>query len=100
MQRFLFDPSSPEPPHNGTETSRAAAEQIKPNADTLRARVLEYLQSQPDGATDEQMQLALGMAGNTQRPRRQELEKMGLVRATDRTRATRSGRQATVWEAK
>lgn len=99
MQRFLFDPSPPDPPHSGPETSRAAAESIKPTAGTLRAMVLEYLQSQPDGATDEQMQKALGMTGNTQRPRRQELEKMNLIRATDKTRPTSSGRQAIVWEA-
>jgi hypothetical protein len=97
MQRRLFD-DSPPPPHSGSETSRAAAESIKISADTLRAKVLDYLKSQPDGATDEQMQLALGMAGNTQRPRRKELLDMGLIRDTGKTRATKSGRQATIWE--
>lgn len=100
MQRTLFDepPREPDPPHSGSPTSQAAAEAIKPTAGTLRAIVLEYLKEHPDGATDEEMQLALDMAGNTQRPRRQELEKMGFVRATDRTRTTSSGRQAVVWE--
>lgn len=101
-QLDLFDaPKTPNPPHNGTPTSQAAAEAIKPNAGTLRAMVLEYLESCGErGATDEEMQRALQLPGNTQRPRRQELEKMGLIRATERTRLTTSNRQAVVWEAK
>jgi hypothetical protein len=98
-QPSLFDRPEPAPPHNSTPTSRAAAESIKPTAGTLRALVLDFLKACSDGATDEQMQQALNMAGNTQRPRRQELETMGLIRKTDKTRATSSGRQAVIWEA-
>lgn len=95
---FGFD-SPPKPPHSGSETSRAAAESIKPNAGTLRAMVLEFIEAQGErGATDDEIQRALGMEGNTERPRRQELEKMGLIWATDKTRETSSGRQATVWQ--
>lgn len=97
-QLSLFG-NPPNPPHSGPETSRSAAESIAPTAGTLRAMVLEYLQSREDGATDSEMQEALDMAGNTQRPRRQELEKMGLVRDSKRTRKTPSGRMAIVWEA-
>ena len=99
MQLSLFD-QPPNPPHSGSPTSRAAAEQIKPTAGTLRAMVLEYLQGRTDGATDEEMQRALEMAGNTQRPRRNELLEMSLIRDTGKTRATLSGRQATIWEAR
>lgn len=95
-------------------TSRAAAAAVRDSAATLRQRVLDYLRSRGrQGATDEEIQLALGMPGNTQRPRRQELERAGLVlplRSPGNapgsapgdayvTRATRSGRQAQVWVA-
>jgi hypothetical protein len=42
------------------------------------------------------MQLALGMNPSTQRPRRIELERRGLV-VKDGTRKTSSGRMAVVW---
>jgi hypothetical protein len=50
------------------------------------------------GGTDEELQDALGMNPNTQRPRRIELVERGLVRDSGRTRKTKSGRRATVWE--
>jgi hypothetical protein len=91
---------TPAPAHNGTPTSKAAAEQIEPTAGTLRAQVLSYVRSCADhGATDEQIQLALEMNPSTQRPRRQELEKMGLIVRTTRTRPTKSGRSAVVFVA-
>lgn len=104
MQRLLFDQpprkpkAEPSPPHSGSETSKAAAELIRPNAETLRARVLEYIEAQGQfGATDSEIQSALVMEGNTERPRRQELQTQGLIRDSGQTRATASGRQAVVW---
>lgn len=89
------------PPHQRhSDTSRAAAEAVEPKAATLRRRVLEYLRSvHPDGATDNEIQAALGMDPNTQRPRRVELVTMRLVRDSGQTRPTPSGRRAVVWEA-
>ncbi len=95
-----------------SSTSKDAAEQIKPNAGTLRAKVLEYLQSiqgfiysetfkdagSYGGATDEQMQRCIPMEASTQRPRRIELVAAGLVRDSGRKAQTSSGRKATVWE--
>jgi len=77
----------------------AAAERIEPTAGTLRAVVLEYVRNCGEiGATDEEMQIALEMNPSTQRPRRQELEKMGFIRRMDRfTRPTRSGRSAVIF---
>ena len=97
-QKSLFDERTPHhnrtmlqvesAPHSGSETSRAAA-------------VYRFILARREhGATDCEVQDGLGMAGNTQRPRRQELEKSGLIVKTDRTRATSSGRQAAVWVAK
>jgi hypothetical protein len=91
---------APAPLHNGTSTSRAAAERIEPTAGTLRAAVLEYVRNcAAHDATDEEMQIALEMNPSTQRPRRQELEKLGFVVRTDRTRETKSGRKAVVFVA-
>lgn len=110
-QKSLFDSRTPAynaqvlsvetAPHSGSETSRAAADAIVPSAATLRRMVYDWLlERREDGGTDEDIQVALSMAGNTERPRRQELEKEGLVVKTARTRATSSGRQAAVWVAK
>lgn len=86
-------------PHNGTPTSAEAAGQIKECAATLRGKLLRRLQATPQGLTDEQMQILCRMEGSTQRPRRRELEQMGLVYKTITTRRTTSGRLAVVWKA-
>jgi len=81
-------------------TSAEAAQKAQPASAKQRARVLALLASLgAHGATDEEMQDALGMEGSTQRPRRIELQNRMLVRDSGRTRKTRSGRAATVWEA-
>ncbi len=83
-----------------SSTSRAAAVAIKESADTLRAKVLEYLQMMGEcGSTDEQAQDDLNMPGSTQRPRRVELVKAGKVMDSGRTRKTNSNRTAVVWVA-
>ena len=84
----------------GSETSKAAAEDIEPNAGTLRAKVFAALKGiGPVGYTDEELQNVLGMNPSTQRPRRIELVAAGLVADSGTTRKTRSGRAATVWVA-
>jgi DNA-binding IclR family transcriptional regulator len=60
--------------------------------------VLELLQATPDGLTDEEMQKRLGMNPSTQRPRRIELARRGMVVEAG-TRKTASGRNASVWRA-
>ena len=87
------------PAQHSSPTSQAAAALIEPTAGTLRAQLLEYVRNcKTHGATDEEMQIALEMNPSTQRPRRQELEKMGFIRRMDRfTRPTRSGRSAVIF---
>lgn len=86
------------PAVRGSATSRAAADSIGPEADTLRRRVLAFLQARGlEGATDEEIQLGLGMNPSTQRPRRIELVEQGRVRDSGSTRRTRSNRRAVVW---
>jgi len=94
-RRKVYRPATP---HVHTETSRQAAEAVRPIASELERRVYQYLASCGIlGATDEQIQEALGMDGNSERPRRKSLEQKGYVRDSGLKRPTRSGRLATVW---
>lgn len=96
---FGTRPPTPEPmpPHNGTVTSQAAAASVHGSVTELRERVFRYIKEQGwAGATDQEVQEALQMDGNTQRPRRVELaNERRIVRHG--TRKTKSGRGATVW---
>lgn len=85
------------PSVNGSITSAAAADALDSTTlNAMQRRVLRFLETCLGGATDEEMQLALGMNPSTQRPRRIELERFGLV-VKDGTRRTTSGRMACVW---
>ena len=92
--------SLPAPFQNHSETSKAAAAAIEPIAGTLRAQMLEFIRSAPaTGYTDEEMQNLMAMHSNTQRPRRVDLVRSGLVIDSGITRLTTSGRDAVVWKA-
>lgn len=89
-----------QPATNGTPTSNEAATLIEPSAATLRGHVLAFLRQRAEaGATDEEMQRSLGMNPSTQRPRRVELERAGLILRTADVRKTSSGRNAIVFRA-
>ena len=87
----------------GSETSADAADSMEKPSLRLRSKVRLYLyECGLSGATDEEIQLALDMAPNTQRPRRLELEKMGAIRklyvdGKQVKRTTKSGRKAGVY---
>jgi hypothetical protein len=88
------------PPHNGTPTSIAAAEEIEPVAGKARAAVFDYLRYRGmEGATADEIEQGTAYSGNTIRPRLVELRRMGIAEKTDATRPTRSGRKAAVWMA-
>jgi predicted ArsR family transcriptional regulator len=87
------------PSVNGSMTSAQAADSLAPaTLNAMQRRVLELLQATPDGLTDEEMQRRLGMNPSTQRPRRIELARRGMVVEAG-TRKTASGRNASVWRA-
>lgn len=89
------------PAQRHSPTSVAAADAVAGLAGRLRRELYEHLAAQGErGATDEELSLALGMSGNTARPRRVELWRAGLVEDSGKVRKTRSGRNATVWIAK
>lgn len=101
-QLGLFDAPAPAPPmppaQRHSATSMEAARLISGKAATLREKVRQFLELRGKaGATDEEIQSALVMAANTERPRRRELEQAGIVRDSGMTRTTTSGRAATVW---
>ena len=85
-------------PRHGSDTSRSAAKAIAPSALALRRRVFDFIASRGSlGATDHEIQNSLAIAGDTERPRRDELQKANLVRDSGHRRATSSGRSAVVW---
>jgi len=83
-----------------SETSKAAAEALV-NPGTKRAAVLRFIESRGrDGATDDEIQVGLGMSPSTERPRRIELfEARHIVKVVDVQRWTRTRRYAEVYMA-
>lgn len=87
-----FSGSTPET----RETSRQAAQTVR-NPDADRERIYQALVNVwPGGYTDQELQDKLAMAGDTQRPRRGELQKAGRIKPQG-TRTTKAGKAATVW---
>lgn len=98
---FFSAPAEPPmlPFQRASRTSRAAAVEAQPNAELQRARVLDFIRRQRDGATRQEASLALGIPIQSICPRFDDLKKAGAIRDTGRTRKTTTGRAAEVWEA-
>ncbi len=79
-------------------TSERAAQEIAGGAESLRRAVLDFLQGHGP-ASDETIQEELDINPSTERPRRIELVKLGLVRDSGLQGKTRSGRACTLWVA-
>ena len=91
----------PPPAQRHSPTSEAAGKRARSSAESWRAKVLAIIRLEGErGATDEEIQDALDMNPSTERPRRVELVKLGLVVDSGETRKTRSNRKAVVWTAK
>lgn len=87
------------PPYSNETTSKAAADAIKPKAPSDRSRVLAYVRANPRGVTDHEIQDALGMTGDTERPRRWELVNATLIYDSTMTKPGRTGKgQCVVWK--
>ena len=83
-----------------SDTSHRAAQEIESSLGALRTKVLQAIRSADSfGATDEELQAQLHMNPSTERPRRIELVKLGLVRDSQQRRLTRSRRRAVIWVA-
>lgn len=85
------------PPHNGTDTSMAAAESVSGAVTGRRLAVLEALRTHGP-MTQEQVGEVLGWPIQSVNPRIYELARGGRVRDTGTRRSTRSGKTAAVWE--
>lgn len=86
----------PGPWVHGSRTSLEAAILALPAAATQRDRVLACIRALGP-ITDEGIQDALGMNPSTERPRRVELARDGLIVEAEALGVTRSGRQAVQW---
>ena len=63
-----------------------------------KARVYQFLVDRMDqGATDQEMQFALKMSGDTLRPTRGKLLKEGLIYDSGTTRKNENGNDCIVW---
>ena len=100
MQPNLFDVGHPgmPPAQRHSETSVAAAEEIRPHTNRLERQVLDFFRERGEnGATDLECQSALKMEPGTQRARRIALWYRGFIADSKRTAPTPSGRKATIW---
>jgi len=90
------------PPYvEGSDTSKEAAESMKPKGPHLRRMVFQYLLSRgPSGATDDEVETALGLRHQTASARRRELVLAEKVEDSGERRRTSSGRSAAVWVVK
>jgi hypothetical protein len=79
------------------ETTRGSAARLDAEWVCAEQRKIVEAIKTHGGLTDEQIQDLLRMPPNSQRPRRKELERRGVIRDSGRRRPTRSGRAAIVW---
>lgn len=99
----LFSYTPPyEPPYARTsETSREAAESIKPSLGRLQEAIFMFIRDAGEhGATADEIHRETLLAGNTIRPRLLELIESGKIEKTDVKRKTQSGRNAFVYRAR
>lgn len=88
-------------PSVAVDTSQAAAVSMRQPAQAIRAAVLAYIRGQGEqGATCDQVEVALDLRHQTCSPRILELSHDGDVIDTGRRRVTRSRRTAVVWIAR
>ena len=80
----------------GSTTSEQAATEIKGAVANYREQVYQCI-AEHGPCTDEEIADRTGINPSTARPRRVDLMRQGRVRASENTRATRSGRQAQAW---
>ena len=78
--------------------SQGAAEEARPSYTQACRKILRMLnQAGDEGSTDEEGEELLHMSGNSYRPARVALVKLGYAAKSGRSRKTRSGRSANIW---
>lgn len=81
------------------DTSVEAAASVSTAIRAAQQRVLDWLKTQPEGATDEELLAAMGSRSSHFRTRRSELTGRGLVIDSGQRRKLVSGRNGIVWVA-
>lgn len=90
---------SEQAPYNrGSDTSRSAAESIQPQLNKMELAVYQHIAKQGrNGATCDEIEVALGFRHQTASARVNGLSKKARVRDSGARRKTRGGRSAAVW---
>ena len=97
MTKNVFEDVYPNSPgYKAQDTSKEAAETVKPNAGHVRYKILHELIGNP--MTADECAEALKLPILYIRPRFSELTKQGYIRDTGHRRANESGKSAIVWE--
>ena len=79
-------------------TSIATADAVLPKTGTWRRKIYDYVQARGfDGATDQEIEIALHLSGNTERPTRITLVRDNYLIDTGRTRKNELGHECIVW---
>jgi len=94
---FDFDKYPQSPGYKRRDTSKQAAEDIKPSAETLRNKVYQLLKRMELSA--DQAAYILEEDKLSIRPRFSELARMGKIEDTDKRTLNSSGKKAIVWRA-
>lgn len=92
----LFDCAAAQVAPGKTDTSRAAAEAIKPRAQTIRSKIAEIMRAGAAVTADE-MAGHLALPVLTVRPRFSELRNLGLIEDSGKRRKNRGGKAQIVW---
>jgi len=80
------------------QTSIAAKIKAEPRMGSNRAKVNQFIIDQMEnGATDQEIQAALRMSGDTLRPTRLSLLKDGLIYESGKLRKNANGNECIVW---
>lgn len=92
-------PVSRAPSVPDSSSSAQAADAVRPHVRKLEQLVLDVVRKAPDGMTDREIQDALGMRGDTERPRRVWLVANGFLENRDnkQRKTPDTGRMAAVW---
>jgi hypothetical protein len=82
----------------GSDTSQEAAESLTDDLGRLEGLVLNHIITRGEhGATDDELEVALGLSHQCASARRRTLVLKGLVKDSGRRRINRSGRRGAVW---
>jgi len=96
-QLSLYDAQLIPAPHNGTDTSIAAAIAAGPKVGTQKRLILDWVRERALGATEDEIEVHCRLLRSAVCARVNELVKEGFLRDSGQRRETRWHRPAVVW---